>query len=111
MTRVNRRRGSVIARIRDKLAGGDPIDSPDDTAPEPVAEPPPAPEPPRRVHLFGSQYRVKQSFEETMRQRGYTGQSALYRRRIAERGDYQCARDAVARRAGYHPGEVLWPTD
>lgn len=106
MLRVNRRPRRMIARARTKLTAAPETVAPvtETTATET------APEPPRREHLFGSQYLVRQSMEETMGQRGYTGQSALYRRQIAARGDFERARDAAARRAGYRPGEVLWPS-
>lgn len=111
MLRLNRRPRRLVARARAKL-----IAAPEPVVPvaETVTETTPtetAPEPPRREHLFGSQYLVRQSMEETMRQRGFTGQSALYRRQIAARGDFERARDAAARRAGYRPGEALWPSD
>lgn len=70
--------------------------------------PPPAPEPPRREHLYGSVYRVRQSFEETMAQRGYTGEMAQYRRSLAADVGDADHRAAVLRRAG-HTGEVIWP--
>ncbi|BCP04606.1 hypothetical protein MINTM019_20620 [Mycobacterium paraintracellulare] len=108
MLRVNRRPRHVIARARTKLtAAPEPVA---ESVAEPVTDTETAPEPPRREHLFGSQYVVRQSMEETLRQRGFTGQSALYRRQIAARGDFERARDAAAHRAGYRPGEVLWPS-
>lgn len=115
MLRVNRRPRHVIARARTKLTAAPEAVAPvADSVAETVADTEAtatAPEPPRREHLFGSQYVVRQSIEETLRQRGYTGQSALYQRQIAARGDFQRQRDAAARRAGYRPGEVLWPSD
>ena len=71
-------------------------------------------QPPRREHLYGSTYLVRQSFEETTRQRGYYGEFARYRRRIAEHaigGGQHQQRDDALRRAGYTPGEVLFPAD
>jgi hypothetical protein len=71
----------LLVRIRDKLAEPAP-------AAEPVAEPAFAveavtePEPPRRIHMFGSQYWVRMSFEELMARRGYTGLAALYRNNL-----------------------------
>ncbi|OBF93050.1 hypothetical protein A5773_20090 [Mycobacterium sp. 852014-52450_SCH5900713] len=75
-----------------------------------------APEPPRRVHMFGSQYTVKMSFEELMRTRGYLGEQVLLRRSLAESGSApqrqrHRAREAAARRAGHAPGTVLWPSE
>ncbi|HET7665157.1 MAG TPA: hypothetical protein VFK56_03575 [Mycobacterium sp.] len=68
----------------------------------------PTPEPPRREHLFGSQYRVRMSFEELTQTRGYAGERVL--RRLAAPSMTQRQRDAASRRAGYGPGEVLWPS-
>lgn len=67
----------------------------------------PTPELPRREHLFGSQYRVRMSFEELMQTRGYTGERVL--RRLAAPTTSQRQHAAAERRAGYRPGEVLWP--
>lgn len=98
------RSGGVLARIRAKLAG---IAAEPNT--ETVTEP--APEPPRREHLFGSQYRVRMSFDELMATRGYTGQQVQMRRRLVAPSDDERQRRAATRRAGYRPGEVLWPSD
>ncbi|WP_409437218.1 hypothetical protein [Mycobacterium sp. SMC-14] len=103
----NRRPGSLLARIRAKLAAPA-------AAAELVAEPEPdaAPEPPRRAHLFGSQFRVRMSFDELMGTRGYLGeQGPAERRRLVPSSDGQRQRDAAARRAGYLPGEVMWPSE
>lgn len=95
--------GGLLARIRAKLAAPD-------TAP--AAESPTVEaEPARREHLFGSQYRVRQSFEETMRQRGYMGQSALLRRRLVAGDDGERQRETATRRAGHTPGSVMWPSE
>lgn len=94
--------GGLLARIRAKLAAPE---TADDAASEPE------PQPPSREHLFGSQYLVRQSFAETMRQRGYIGQSALLRRRLVARDDGERQRDTATRRAGHTPGDVLWPSD
>ena len=115
MTDTPRQR-SLLARIRDRLATHE-------RDPEPVAESAPGPaheaaperdaEPPRREHLYGSTYRVRMSFDELMTERGRTGIAGMYRRSIAPPGDAR--RDArrrnAAQRAGYIPGEVLWPSD
>jgi hypothetical protein len=68
----------TLARIRAALAA----------APEPVAEPvaPPEPEPPRRVHLYGSTYSVKMSFAEVMAARGYAPEDLYMRRKLANEG-------------------------
>ncbi|BBZ08295.1 hypothetical protein MDOR_24640 [Mycolicibacterium doricum] len=103
MTDTTPAAGGILARIRARLAALD-------TAP--AAEPATVePEPPSREHLFGSQYLVRQSFEETMRQRGYRGQSALLRRRLVARGDGQQQRDTATRHAGHTPGSVMWPPE
>lgn len=73
---------------------------------EPVIAP--TPEPSRREHLFGSQYRVRMSFAELMQTRGYTGERVL--RRLAAPSNTNRQRDAASRRAGYGPGQVLWPS-
>lgn len=88
---------SLLARIRASLA-----------EPEPATEP--APEPPRREHLYGSTYRVRMSFEELMATRGYIGQQAL-RRRLVSPNDTERQRDVASQRAGHVPGEVLWPSE
>lgn len=103
MTDTTPAAGGILARIRARLAAPD-------TAP--AAEPATVEtEPPRREHMFGSQYHVRQSFEETMRQRGYRGQSALMSRRLVARGDGQQQRDTATRRAGHAPGTVMWPPE
>ncbi len=110
------RPGSLLACIRDRLAARE-------RDPEPVAESAPCPaheaaperdaEPPRREHLYGSTFRVRMSFDELMTERGRTETAAAYRRSLAPPGDAR--RDArqrsAAQRAGYTPGEVLWPSD
>lgn len=101
---VDRRRRSLLARIRAKLAASE------SDGQVIHAESPDTPEPPRREHLFGSQYRVRMSFNEVMATRGYTGQQVL-RRRLVTPNDGERQRHAATRRAGYAPGEVLWPTD
>lgn len=116
MPQVHRRRRSVAARIRKALAAAL-TDQPGDATTtaavpaetEPVTEA--APEPPRREHLFGSQYTVRMTFDELMATRGYTGEQVLQRRRLVAPGDGQRQRDAATRRAGYVPGEVLWPSE
>jgi phage terminase small subunit len=99
---TDNRRRSLLGRIRDKLAAPGPA-----LAAEPVAEP----EPPRRTHLFASQYRVHMSFEELMTARGYIGQAALYRNRLVPATDAHRQSDAELRRGGSTLGEVLWPSD
>jgi hypothetical protein len=98
----NRQRHSLLARIRDELAASEPV-----AATEPATEP----RPPRRTHLFGSQYRVRMSFKELMAARGYTGQAALYRNRLVSTTDAHQQSDAALSRGGYVGGEVLWPSD
>ncbi len=49
-----------------------------------AAEYAPDPEPARRQREFGTQFVVRQSFEETMRQRGYGADLSVWRRRITE---------------------------
>lgn len=119
MLRVHRRRRSVAARIRKALAAAladQPRDAeataadPATAEAEPVTEA--APELPRREHLFGSQYTVRMTFDELMATRGYTGEQVLQqRRRLVAPSDGQRQRDAATRRAGYVPGEVLWPSE
>lgn len=106
MTDTTPAAGGILARIRAKLAALD-------AAPATAAAEPATVEtgPPRREHMFGSQYHVRQSFEETMRQRGYMGQSALLRRRLVARGDGQQQRETATRRAGHAPGSVMWPPE
>lgn len=105
--RLTRRPRHLVARARAKIAAASETAAP---AAEPVTEP--APEPPRREHLFGSQYRVRMSFDELMATRGYTGEQVLQlRRRLVAPSEGQRQRDAATRRAGYTPGEVLWPSD
>jgi hypothetical protein len=99
---TDNRRRSLLARIREQLAAPEPA-----LAAEPVAEP----GLPRRTHLFGSQYRVRMSFEELMATRGYSEQAALYRNRLASASDAHQQSNAELRRGGYTPGEVLWPSD
>lgn len=94
----NRHRHRLLDRLRSRTA----------TASDAVPVAAPTPEPQRREHLFGSQYRVRMSFEELMQTRGYTGERVL--RRLAEPSKTQRQRDAATRRAGYGPGEVLWPS-
>ncbi|MDV3135412.1 hypothetical protein [Mycobacterium sp. 29Ha] len=107
MTDTTPTAGGILARIRAKLAA---LDAPPATAA--AAEPATVEaEPPRREHMFGSRYHVRQSFEETMRQRGYMGQSALLRRRLVARGDGRQQRDTATRRAGHAPGSVMWPPE
>jgi hypothetical protein len=93
-------RPPILARIRDKLTA---------LAAESVAAPEPEAAPPVRQHLFGSQYRVRMSFEELMCTRGYTGEEM--RRRFVTSSDIERQRDAATRRAGYRPGEVAWPSE
>lgn len=118
MLRVNRRPRRVIARARAKLTATSEATTPTTPAAEPAAEPldtETTPEPPRRVHMFGSQYRVRVPFEETMAARGYLGTAAIYRRSLADprpgSASQRQQRDDALRRAGYQPGEVLWPSD
>lgn len=101
-----RQRRSLLVRIRDKLADPAPAAEPA-FAVEAVTEP----EPPRRIHMFGSQYRVRMSFEELMARRGYTGLAALYRNNLTPATGAQQQSDAAVRRGGYTAGEVLWPSD
>jgi hypothetical protein len=61
--------------------------------------------------MFGSQYRVRMSFEELMARRGYAGPAALYCNRLNPATDAQQQSSAALRRGGYIPGEVLWPSD
>jgi hypothetical protein len=110
----NRRLRRFLDRLRDRtdVAAPEAEAAPEPvadavSAAEPVAEV--APEPPRREHLFGSQYRVRMSFADVMATRGYTGEQVL--RRLAAPSDSQRQRDAAARRAGYKPGEVMWPSE
>ena len=100
---VNRQRRSLLARIRDKLAASELA-----PATEPVSESEP---PPRRTHLFGSQYRVRTSFEELMPARGDIGQAAFFRNRLISATDAHQQSDSALMRGGYTPGEVLWPSD
>lgn len=96
----SRHRRRLLDRVRSRTAAA--------SARDPVRVAAPTPEPPRREHLFGSQYRVRMPFEELMQTRGYTGERVL--RRLAEPSNIQRQRDAATRRAGYGPGEVLWPS-
>jgi hypothetical protein len=96
-------RPPILARIRDKLAALA-------AAAESVAEPEAAP--PVRQHLFGSQCRVRMSFDDLMRTRGHTGEQMLaQRRRLVASSDTERQRDAATARAGYRPGEVVWPSE
>ena len=61
--------------------------------------------------MFGSQYHVRQSFEETMRARGYGPNGRNLRRRIVPSTDADRQRAAATRRAGYRPGSVVWPNE
>lgn len=83
-----------------------PVESVAEPAPEvePVEVEPPAPEPPERVHQFGSQYLVTQPFDELMRQRGYSAEALQYRRSLTP-----TPREDAAQRAGFT--QVLWPTE
>jgi hypothetical protein len=93
------RHRSLLARIRDRLNTLAPVAEPEINT---------EPEPPRVVHEFGSQYRVRVPFDETMAARGYSGTAAQYRCRIPERGDSTSRqRDTALERAGFVPGEVL----
>lgn len=98
----NRQHRRLLDRLRSRTAAA--------TAPEAVPGAAPTPEPPRREHLFGSQYRVRMSFEELMQTRGYTGERVLRQRRLVVPDGHQRQREAASRRAGYAPGEVLWPS-
>lgn len=102
VNRVNRRR-LTPARSRRAETVAETVD----------AEPDAAPDPPHREHMFGSQYRVRMSFDELMGTRGYLGEQVLAqrRRRLVASTDAQRQRDAATRRAGYLPGEVLWPSE
>ncbi|MGB5111218.1 MAG: hypothetical protein WBO08_06200 [Mycobacterium sp.] len=107
---TGRQRRRLLARLRNRAN--------DIAASEPLAESTPAVAPamplapPRREHLFGSQYRVLMSFDELMATRGYLGEQALLQRqRVVPASDAQHRRDAATRRAGYLPDEVLWPSD
>lgn len=107
----NPQRSRLLDRLRsrtDATTTPEPVAEP---APPPVATAEPEPAPPRRGHLFGSQYRVRMSFAELMETRGYTGERVLRGLRVAETTDAQRQRDAAPRRAGYVSGEVLWPSD
>jgi hypothetical protein len=107
----NRRRRLLLARIRDKLDAFEPAPATEPvTEPTRAAKPATEPEPPRRIHLFGSQYRVRMSFEELMAARGYVGPAALYRSRLMPATYAQRQSDAALRHGGYTPGEVLWPS-
>jgi hypothetical protein len=103
MTGKQRRR--LLARLRNRtnnIAASEPLV---ESTPAVVNEMPSAP--PRREHLFGSQYRVRMSFDELMATRGYLGEQVLcQRRRLVAHGDALKQRDDVTRRAGYVPGEV-----
>lgn len=108
MTDTPSRNGGLLARIRHKLAEP----AAELTAPpEPAAAP--VPEPPRREHLYGSTYRVRMSFAELMRTRGHLGEQVLLaqRRSLASPTDAERQRQAATERAGYVPGEVMWPTE
>lgn len=107
---TDNRRRSLLARIRDKLAASEPAPAARPVTEAVRAEPAAEPEP-RRTHLFGSQYRVRMSFEELMAARGYAGPAALFRNRLTPATDAERQSDAALRRGGYTPGEVLWPSD
>lgn len=105
---ASRQRRQLLDRLRSRT-DATPTPEPVAAPPPPVATPEPAP--PRRERLFGSQYRVRMSFAELMQTRGYTGERVLRGLRLAETTDAQRQRDAATHRAGYVPGEVLWPSD
>jgi hypothetical protein len=108
----NQQRRSLLARIRDRLATLEAALATESvTEPARIAAMATEPEPSRRTHLFGSQYRVRMSFEELMAARGYTGQAAVYRNRLVPATDAHQPSDAALTRGGYTPGEVLWPSD
>ncbi|BBY67766.1 hypothetical protein MHEL_60090 [Mycolicibacterium helvum] len=96
----NRHRRRLLDRLRSRTTAA--------TAPDRVPIAAPAPETLRREHLFGSQYRVRMSFAELMQTRGCTGERVL--RGLAGPTTTQRQRDAATWRAGYRPGEVLWPS-
>lgn len=96
---------ATAAEIAEPVAASEPVE----TAPVQPAPPPP---PPRRQHLYGSTYAVKMSFEELMKTRGYLGERVLQQRRsLAAPTASQRQRAAAERRAGYRPGDVLWPDE
>ena len=104
---------SLLARIRDRLATDESDPEPlAEPAPDAVTEPPRREQPPRREHLYGSTYRVRMSFDELMTERGRIGTAGMYRRSIAQQDDARrdARRRTAAERAGYTPGEVLWPS-
>ena len=108
---ADRHRRSLLARIRDRLAAPETAHRHQSDGQVIHAESPDVPEPPRREHLFGSQYAMRMSFDEVMATRGYTGQQVLRQRhRLVAPSDGERQRDAATRRAGYAPGEVLWPS-
>ncbi len=95
---ASRQRRQLLDRLRSRTDRA--------TTPEPVAlsappvvTPEPEPAPPRREHLFGSQYRLRLSFGELMETRGYTGERVLRGLRVAETTDAQRQRDTATRRA------------
>jgi hypothetical protein len=104
----NRQRRQLLDRLRRRATAAEsaePVAAPD-------TAPPPEPAPPRREHLYGSTYAVKMSFEELMKTRGYLGERVLQQRRsLAAPTASQRQRAAAERRAGYRPGEVLWPDE
>lgn len=106
MMRLARRQRHIIARARARI-----IAASENTAPAEVEPVETVPDPLRRKHMFGSQYRVRMSFDELMATRGYLGKQTLGQRRLVAPGDAQRQRDAATLRAGYVPGEVMWPSD
>ncbi|MBV5244450.1 hypothetical protein KUF57_12995 [Mycolicibacterium sp. PAM1] len=109
---ADRHRRSLLARIRARLAASETAHGDQSGGQVIHAESPDTPEPPRREHLFGSQYAVRMSFDELMTTRGYTGQRVLRQRhRLVAPSEGERQRHAATRRAGYVPGEVLWPSE
>ncbi len=90
----------TLSRIRDRLAAREPVTE---------AETPPQPEPtpPRREHVFGSQYRVRVGLAEVLTARGLGAGVDGYRRRIVPSADVD-PRRVIAAAVTRRGPDIMW---